>query len=105
MLPRARRPTRHFEVLAGIASIAASSAYYWYDVEASGGFDGGGEEQLMSIYPLLACRFWCRVGWGDLAGAIIGGLAGLPLGPEASLAGSLIGAAIGSISTAAALLM
>ncbi len=97
--------TPDFEVLAGLASIAASSTYYWYDVEVLGGFDGGGEEQLMSIYPLVACRFFCRVGWGDLAGGIIGGLLSTPGGAAAVLAGSLVGAAIGSIATAAALLM
>lgn len=98
-------PAADYQVLAGLASIAASSTYYWYDVEVSGGFDGGGEEQLMSIYPLVACRFFCRVGWADLAGGIIGGMLSLPGGPEAVLGGILLGATIASVSYALAELM
>lgn len=106
-------PAADYQVLAGIASIAASSVYYWYQVEAtSGGGAGGDQEYLMSIFPPTGwCGFWCKTGWADLFGAVGGAAAvietagpGALVAPEAVLAGSVIGAAVNSASTAIGLM-
>jgi hypothetical protein len=60
------------EVLAGLASISASSASDWYAFQQSGGT--GVDKQLMSLFQGGA--FWKRVGVCDLMGAFIGALAG-----------------------------
>jgi len=106
-------PAADYQVLAGIASIAASSVYYWYQVEvSSGGGAGGDQEYLMSIFRTTGwCGFWCRTGWADLFGAVGGAAAvietagpGAAVAPEAVLAGSVIGAAVNSASTAIGLM-
>ncbi len=104
-------PVADYQVLAGIASIAASSAYYWYQVETTSG-GGGDQEYLMSIFGSTGwCGFWCKTGWADLLGAVGGAAAvigtagpGVAVAPEAVLAGSVIGAAVNSASTAISLM-
>ncbi len=104
-------PAADYQVLAGIASIAASSVYYWYQVETTSG-GGGDPEYQMSIFGTTGpCGFWCKTGWADLFGAVGGALGviyaagpGVAVAPEAVLAGSVIVAAVNSATTAIGLM-
>lgn len=89
-------PAPDFEVLAAMASLAASSAWYWYEVEVS--VNGGGE--AMSIFAPSAGRFsWRLFGAADLAGgvAVVRGMRFLgAVHPYLLIAGFFGGAAVGS---------
>lgn len=98
-----------YEVVQGIASTAASSVAYWYDVQQAGSGGGGHEPppEPMSIYTYPACRFWCEVGWSDVALGLTGAASVLEwtggvavAAPEALLAGFTLGAVGGSIEKA-----
>lgn len=87
-----------FAILSGLAQIGASSAYYWYDVQVSRGYDGsyGGDigPLVFSMTSVSMCGYWCKVGWADLAGALLGARWTLSLG------GSLVGAVVFSATAA-----
>lgn len=101
-------PAPDFEVLAGIAGQTASSAYYWYDVQQSGGAPPGADDgREFSIFMEPVCRWWCRVGWSDLFGSVAGALAvvytagpGVALAPQTVLIGAAIGGIVNSATSA-----
>lgn len=81
-------PADH-EMLASLASLGASSVYYWYDVQKSGGFGVYGTASLQMSMFSVDCGPWCKAGWADLGGGLIGAMDG-------GLPGSVLGAMIGS---------
>ena len=102
-----------YEVLAGLAALGASSAYYWYEYEQAGGWSGGGGggggdlSEPMAIFRRGRCGYWCWVGWSDLVGSVSGAASvvygsggGAVIVPGVVLAGAAIGGAAGSAAAA-----
>lgn len=81
------------DTLSALASLGASSAYYWYNVQTSYGYSGdyNGDltpPQYQTFMFQALCGTWCKIGWQDLAGGI--------LGAEGLLLGSIMGAVVNS---------
>ena len=84
-------------VLSGIVSLGKSDAYYWYDIEQIGYSPGDSIPNQFSIFgSYRLCRFWCHLGWADLAGSILGSEVGMTTGPAGALGGAIVGAIVGS---------
>jgi len=92
-------PSPDYLVLAAMASLAASSAWYWFEYERT---TGGGDDStpVMSIFAYAAGRFSWRYCLGaDLAGGLAAVRAGRLIGAtHPFLIGALLfgGAAVGS---------
>jgi hypothetical protein len=57
-------------VVAGSADEATSSAWYWYNFEGNGGFEGGEDPNEMSLFRRGPLKKWGKVGYADAFGMI-----------------------------------
>jgi hypothetical protein len=72
-------PQADLDVVAGYASISVSSSYDWYVYEESGGFNTNYVDDPTTVQPMSLFqggRYWRRLGYCDLGGALVGGWGG-----------------------------
>lgn len=83
-------PSDH-EVLAGLASLGASSVYYWSASSTKGDLGSSDVETFSET-----CGTACKLGWADLGGGLLGAYSGGGL--PGSVAGAIIGSAVAAIT-------
>jgi|GEM_PF-6051039 len=85
---KTQSPADHSQLVA-LASLGASSVYYWSKVQADGGLPADGTAQLLMIRYDALCGTACKIGWADLGGGLLGAMGG-------GLVGSIISAGVTS---------